>query len=126
MVCVPGGGGGRRGNRTTALESLWQPDLDGLVDAGARNDVDQLRLATLVRPLCSAVHFGLVTLSGDLSPPSQGGHKVHVSLNGLHAAPRLQLPHANRLVVRRREQELAGRVEHKGSNPVVVPRLKCR
>lgn len=47
---------------------------------------------------------------------------MRVRLERLEAAARLEIPRSYRLVVRCREEKFAGRVEHEGSDPVVVCR----
>lgn len=54
------------------------------------------------------------------SAPSHGRDEVLVRLEDLEAAARREVPGPNRLVVRRREEELARRVEDERSDPVIV------
>ena len=50
-------------------------------------------------------------------------YKVLVCLHCLHAAPRLQVPDLNGLVIRGTQQKLARGMEHKPSYPIVMADL---
>ncbi len=55
---------------------------------------------------------------------TEGSDKVRVCIKGLVATSVLEVPHADSLVVRRREEVLAVRVEDQLADPVIVSNLK--
>lgn len=94
--------------------------LDRLVDRARRNDVDELR--RLVRLAAGAVGRRAVGLAAGSrrSAPRHGRDEVLVRLEDLEAAARREVPGPDRLVVGRREEELARGVEDERPDPVIV------